>query len=220
MSVKVQDPAELSDDGRRLWDVAQALDRACPHVSLGPRPPLLFFTDPDRTPEPWIVAGRLPPGSGVVYRHFGRDDARTTAKRLRRVTSDRDVRLLIGLDAPLAEAVAADGVHLPERALPDAPGLRARFPEWMLTGAFHDGPRPPPGVLNALTCLVASPVFASASPSPKRPPLGAGGVQRLTEDLGLPIYALGGVSTETAPRLRHSQACGLAGVEAFARAFA
>lgn len=220
MSVKDQEPLELSDDGRRLWNVAEALDRACPHVSLRPRPPLLFLTDPNRTPESWVVAGRLPPGSGVVYRHFGRDDAQATAERLRQITSDRGLRLLIGLDAALAEAVAADGVHLPERALAQAPVLRKRFPGWMLTGALHDGAQPPPRVLDTLDCLVASPVFVSASLSATRPPLGLEGIRRLTEDLGLPVYALGGINAETALHLLDSKVCGLAGVEGFVRAFA
>ena len=110
-------PADYSDDARGLWSAAQALNRAATAVS--PRadvlPPLLFFTDPERTPRPWRTAACLPAGAAVVYRAFGAPDARGTGRRLRRVTRAAGVRLLVGLDFDLARAIQADGVHLPER---------------------------------------------------------------------------------------------------------
>src|SRR5690606_26319732 len=57
-----------------LWRAAKDLNRAAAEVSrLRGRawpglPPLFFFTDPVRTPEPWKTAARLPPGCGVGYR--------------------------------------------------------------------------------------------------------------------------------------------------------
>ena len=45
-------------------------------------PALLFFTDPVRTPEPEAIAAQLPPGSAIVYRHFGFPDAEARALRL------------------------------------------------------------------------------------------------------------------------------------------
>ena len=219
MSVTGHQPEDASEEGRRLWAAALALNRDDRGVSLRPLPPLLFFTDRKRTPNPWLTAQRLPPGAGVVYRHFGRDDAQETALRLRRATADRGVRLMIGLDAPLAEAVGADGLHLPERALHLAPRHRRAFPDWLITGAFHGGPVPAREVLAALDAVVISPIFATASLSPPRPPLGGNGVRQLAEALARPIYALGGVDAENAPELRGSGVCGIAGVEAIARAF-
>nr|MBF0666190.1 thiamine phosphate synthase [Brevundimonas sp.] len=100
-----------------LWEVASVLARDAADVSraAGRRrpdlPPLLFFTDPGRTARPWETAARLPAGSGVVFRAFGAADALDTARRLREATRGRGGLLLIGLDAELAEAVEADGVH-------------------------------------------------------------------------------------------------------------
>lgn len=182
-------------------------------------PPLLFFTDPDRTPEPWKTAARLPQGAGVVYRHFGRDDAEETATRLRQVTEAHGVKLLIGLDADLAETVSADGVHLPERNLDQAPSLRRASPRWLITGAFHEGSTIAPEVVEAIDALVVSPVFTTGSASPARAPLGRAGVARLSGILPVPVYALGGVNGATAAGLAGSGACGLAGVEAVSRAF-
>ena len=41
-----------------------------------------FFTDPTRTPDSAQIAERLPPGSGVVFRGFGRPGAGHEALRL------------------------------------------------------------------------------------------------------------------------------------------
>ena len=100
-------------DAACLWEVASVLARdaakdsramGCAATNL---PPLLFFTDPDRTPRPWETAARLPGGAGVVFRGFGAAGARDTALRLREATARRGVRLLVGLDADLAEAAGA-----------------------------------------------------------------------------------------------------------------
>ena len=223
MSVTDASLDALSDEGRSLWTAALALARAAEPVSPERRPralpPLLFFTDPRRTPEPWTSAARLPAGSAVVYRHFGAAGAEATARRLREATTHRGVTLLIGLDADLAEAVGADGVHLPERARDRAVGLRQTRPDWLITGAAHLD-----GDLQAATAgidaLVLSPVFPTNSPSPPRSVLGVEGLAEAVRRSALPVYALGGVDAANVGALVRTGACGIAGVEAFSRAFA
>ena len=209
-------------DAEILWDVACVLARDAAIVSRaggrnGPDlPPLLFFTDPDRTPRPWTTAARLPAGSGVIFRSFGRRGARDTALRLREATRDRHVRLLIALDAVLAEAVGADGVHLPERAMDLAPALRAARPDWLIIGAAHSA-----AALTApgLDARVVSPVFPAGGPSAARQTIGVPGLRALIDGTSCPIYALGGIDAGQAPRLIGSGACGLAGVSAIQAAF-
>lgn len=208
-------------DAEILWEVARVLARDDADVSRAARirpdlPPLLFFTDPDRTPRPWETAARLPAGSGVVFRHFGRPDARETALRLREATQGRGVRLLIGRDADLAEAVAADGVHLPERALALAAELRSAHPDWLITGAAHSA-----AVLTraGLDARVVSPVFPAGGASAHRPALGLTGLSALIGRSSEPIYALGGIDAGRAGSLIGSGACGLAGVSAIQAAF-
>lgn len=211
----------LSSDAEHLWRVALALNRAAAAVSprVANLPPLLFFTDPERTPRPWETAARLPAGSGVVYRHFGAADAPETAARLRGVTREAGVRLLIGLDDALAEAVGADGVHMPERAQDRAAALKAAHPGWIVTGAVH-------GVVwgvEALDAVVLSPLFAAGGASSVRPPLGveafAALATRLKTRLNQPAYALGGINAENAASLIGCGACGIAGVDGIVAAF-
>ncbi|MGV8930229.1 MAG: thiamine phosphate synthase [Brevundimonas sp.] len=209
-------------DAEILWEVASVLARDAAKVSLADGRmrrnlmPLLFFTDPDRTPRPWETAAGLPHGSGVVFRHFGRADARETALRLRDVTLGRDSLLLIGLDAELAETIGADGVHLPEQALDRAGSISAARPDWYLTGAAHSA-----GSLRAsgLDALVMSPVFPAGGPSAARAPLGIDTFSDHVRAAICPVYALGGINSGTARGLIGSGACGLAGVSAIQAAF-
>jgi thiamine-phosphate pyrophosphorylase len=209
-------------DAEILWETASVLARGAAKVSRARRragpdlPPLLFFTDPERTPRPWETVARLPVGCGVVFRHFGRIDALGTAQRLRDVTLERGGRLLIGLDAALAEAVGADGVHLPERALDQAVALATARPDWILTGAAHSR-----AMLEApgLDALVVSPVFPAGGASADRPALGLQTFGAWVDAAPCPIYALGGIDSGNATSLVGSGACGIAGVSAIRSAF-
>ncbi len=208
-------------DETGLWQAAQALNRAAAAVSppVAALPPLLFFTDPDRTPRPWDIAARMPAGSGVVYRGFGRPDADDAARALRTVTRARGITLLIGGDDRLAEAVEADGVHLPERDRHRATGLRTRYAAWLLTSSLH-GPGAPPGKdFEGLDALVLSPVFRAGGVSAGRDPLGPEAVARRVADLPLPVYGLGGITSRTAPALRGTGLCGIAAVDGVVKAY-
>ena len=211
-------PAGYSDDARALWDAATALNRAAAAVSpqVAGLPPLLFFTDPDRTPRPWETAARLPPGSAVIYRAFGAADAVETGRRLREATTNnRGVTLLVGLDADLAQTLVADGVHLPEREAHSAPAIRAAHPSWMITAAWHGGP----ALIEALDALILSPVFPPGGASADKPPLGIAAFEEKSQSVPLPVYALGGIKAANAARLTATGACGLAAIDAIQSAF-
>lgn len=204
-------------DAETLWEVARVLARDAAKVSRASTlPPLLFFTDPARTPRPWETAARLPAGAAVVFRHFGLPNARETAERLREVTAARGVHLLIGLDADLAEAVRADGLHLPERALDQARTLSEAHPDWLITGAAHAG-----SALDApfLHARILSPVFPAGGASSATPPLGLEAFRTLAASAACPVYALGGIDAKNARSLVGSGACGIAGVSAIRSAF-
>ena len=64
--------------------------------------------------------------------------------------------------------------------------------------------------------ILVSPVFASRSPSAGAP-LGAGTFSAIVAATPAPVYALGGVTAETAAGLVNSGAAGLAGIEGFNR---
>ncbi len=177
-------------------------------------PALLFFTDPQRTPDPAAVAARLPRGAAIVYRHFGAADAVAQARRLKAIARARGLMLLIGQDAALAARIGADGVHLPERLAHRATALKRAHPGWIVTSAAHSLAAAKASLADAVVLSVALP-----SQSPSAAGVRALGPVRLAARVraaGRPAYALGGINNKTARRLLDAGLVGLAAVEGLA----
>jgi thiamine-phosphate pyrophosphorylase len=197
-----------------LWRIAGTLNRRAAQSNPGASalPPMVFVTDPERTPDPAAVAERLPPGAGVIYRAFGAGDALQIALGLRRICERRGLILLIGADADLAARAGAHGVHLPERDVNRGVRLRARHRAWLITGAAHSARALDAAARAGLDAALVSPVFPSNSSSAKTV-LTPIRLARLTAKALLPVYALGGVKAATAKRLIGTGVAGLAAVE-------
>ena len=90
--------------------------------------------------------------------------------------------------------------------------LRASHPQWILTAAAHGLA----AVQAEADALLVSPVLPSNSPSAGAP-LGVEAFTALVAAAKAPVYALGGVTARTAPRLADSGAFGLAGIDAFSQ---
>lgn len=178
-------------------------------------PSLLFFTDPARVADPEAVAMRLPAGSGVVFRTFGAADAPEQGQRLRTITRERGLVLLVGADIALAGTLQADGVHLPERLRGEAMNLRRSWPEALITVAAHTRAAVEAASVPEVDALVVSPVFASNSPSAGTP-LGLDGLETLVRATDKPVYALGGLRPDTVDGMEKTGIVGLAAVEALA----
>lgn len=174
-----------------------------------------LFTDPVRTPDPVRLAAHMPPGSGVVYRGFGRPEARDEAFGLAEIAQARGLCLLIGQDAELAELVGAGGVHLPERRLADVRELRRLKPSWLITGAVHDLPALRRAGRAECDAVFLSAVFPSHSPSAGRP-IGPFRLAAFAARTTLPVLALGGIDRRSARRLLG--AYGFAAIDGFIQA--
>ena len=173
-----------------------------------PLPCLLAFTDPARTPDPLALARALPRGAAIVYRAFGSADAAVTGARIAMVCRRRGIRLLIGADEALARRLRADGVHRPERDV-GRRGVSKRT--WIVTAAAHAPAALTRAAAAGIDAAIVSPVFPSDSPSAGAPI----GVRRLRAWVGaarLPVYALGGVTVQTARTLPRGILAGIAAI--------
>lgn len=170
------------------------------------------MTDPKRTPDVLRGAAGLPNGSTLIYRHFGADNKYAIATALRQICFVREVQFLIARDEELAMVTGADGLHFPEKYLSHAPKLRARYPDWLLSGAVHSAE----ALQNtkSLDGAILSPVFTSDSPSAGKP-LGIKAFAKITHAAPVPVFALGGISGTNVSQLLGSRAAGIAGVSAF-----
>ncbi|PZR31997.1 thiamine phosphate synthase [Caulobacter segnis] len=178
-------------------------------------PNLLFFTDPARVASPEAVAERLPPGSGIVFRAFGSENAVEQGRRLRAIADARGLILLAGADPELAKMIGADGLHMPQRLVGEVSRLRAQHSDDLVTVAAHDLAAVQAGERAGADAVIVSPVFPSNSPSAGQP-LGVEGLKALVAATPLPVYALGGVRADTVGQLAESGIVGIAAVEALA----
>jgi len=201
---------------RTLADLARPLNLRCRRRLQGGHPPaLVLMTDEARLPDPLPVAAKLPPGSLVIFRHYGHPERETIARALAKLCRVKRLRLLVAKDFTLAQSLGA-GLHLPEHLLRQPLArqrLRARA-GFLLTTACHSRSALKRAEnLGADACLL-SPVFATAS----HPGVGGMGIWRFTawvRSCRLTVYGLGGLNTATLPRLNHSQSAGAAALSGF-----
>jgi thiamine-phosphate pyrophosphorylase len=177
-----------------------------------PLPSLWLFTDPVRTPDPLALAARLPEGSGVVYRHFGKADRVQEAEALRALTRRRGLTLLIGADLELCLRTFADGLHAPEKGMQNLARIRRSAPHLLLTVAAHSASALRRSRVADAAFL--SPIFPSASPSAGRP-IGLARATRMAATSPVPVIGLGGVTPARAAALMRRGFAGAAGIEMF-----
>jgi thiamine-phosphate pyrophosphorylase len=192
-----------------LWRSARKL---VPRGPLGkPLPPLLFFTDPIRTPHPEQALSQLPRGSAIVYRAFNAADALPVGRRLAVLSRQRGVLFFVGASAPLAIALRADGLHLPQRLSTRAGDIRRLGRRFIVTAAAHDIPSALRAQRSGVQAVVISPVFSSASPSAGKP-LGPRRISRMVRALNAPVIGLGGIDMNTVKALQHTGVLGIAAI--------
>ena len=174
--------------------------------------PLIFMTDPERVSDVIKASEKMPGGTAIIYRHFGSAHKFVDAEALRHVTFQREQKLLIGDDPELAIEVGADGVHFRRDAKIEAATLwRQRCPDWLISmagiksGGYQSN-------LSVLDGLLVSSVFSSQSPSAGKP-IGVEQFSQTVNNLPVPVFALGGINKDTAPKLLGSGAAGIAGIE-------
>lgn len=198
-----------------LTDLSKSLNLMSNH-RIGPS--LIMITDQQRLPDPDSAAQRLPRGAAVLLRDYDAPDRHEIGVRLAKICRRKGLSLIVAGDIDLANQLGADGLHLPEwsvrrnarRALTWRAARQARY----ISAAAHS-----PAALRRAARIGAdlallSPVFATAS----HPGASEIGVLRFTEwcrNSSLAVFALGGIDTMSARRLRRSGAEGIAGINIF-----
>ena len=176
----------------------------------GRLPSVLLLTDQWRLPDPLPSVAALPPGAGVILRHYDDVGRERLGLALRRLCRRRGLWLLIAGDWRLAARLGADGVHLPERQV--GRGVPPpRRPDWLVTAAAHSRAALWRAARAGADAALLSPVFATAS-HPEATVLGPLRFAALAGAAPLPVYALGGVDALTGKRLNRSGAAGLAAI--------
>lgn len=166
-----------------------------------PRNPLVWLMTDERMGDAlWLALRRLPPGSGVVFRHHATPPAERRAlfARVRRIAAAR--RLVL---------VAAGAQRL-WRGATHGPGPAGSRPT---TWPAHDRREAIAGVVRGSRTLFVSPVFATRS-HPNTRPVGVMAARRIAGGLGVRFVAMGGMDARRFRRIAHHGFDGWAAIDA------
>ena len=185
----------------------------------GHLPALIFITDRARLPDPLAVIKKLGPDSAVIFRDYDAPDRKDLGQALACACRERSIRFLVAGDEALAQALTADGLHLPEHRLSESAAMRRKHPDWLITVAAHGAAALTAAHAAGADAALLSPVFATAShPETLKSDkglLGARGFANLSDASPLPVYALGGVTAENIALIKGGHTAGVAAIGAF-----
>lgn len=169
-----------------------------------PLPRMWLMTD-ERQGENLIGAvRRLPPGAGIVFRHYGTPESERRAlfDAVRRQANARGLMLLLAGSAAQALAWGAHGSH------GRGPGAGLR------SAPVHDLAELRAAEEGGASLLFVSPVFPTRS-HPGAVTLGPDGLGRLARASRLPVIALGGMSARRWREVQGQGAYGWAAIDAW-----
>lgn len=167
-----------------------------------PLPRLWLMTDERQGDELLASVRKLPPGAGIVFRHYSLPEAERKAL-FDAVRAAHPGLLLLAGQAREARAWGADGSH----------GRGAG--EGLRIAPAHDLEEIRSAEAEGAALVFLSPVYPTRS-HPGHEPLGEKAFAALTEATILPVIALGGVDSEKGARLMAQGAYGWAGIDAWA----
>lgn len=197
-----------------LAEVARALNAA--HPAGGRLPALVFVTDDARVADPVAALAQLPKGCAILFRHYDHPGRAELAARVVDAAHDQGRIAFVAGDMALARSVGADGLHLPSHLLTTQADWRRHW-SGLITAAAHSADELQRAEQAGCDAALLSPVFATAS-HPHTEHLGNERFKALVQSTRLPVYALGGITSKTAPELLGSGAVGLAAVSGLLRA--
>jgi thiamine-phosphate pyrophosphorylase len=121
-------------------------------------------------------------------------------------------RVIVNGRADVALAAGAQGVQLPEGGLPVAEIKRA-FPGLLVGASRHSVEATRRAADEGADLVVLGPIFST--PGKEDRALGLEPLGEASRSIAVPIYAIGGIDAESAPRALAAGARGLAAIRAF-----
>ncbi|NOZ41725.1 MAG: thiamine phosphate synthase [Alphaproteobacteria bacterium] len=205
-----------------LAEIAAGLNRdhSRTYGQRGKLPQAFFITDQQAVARPQTVIATLPMGCAVIFRDYDHPAREKLGAALSLSCAKRGVPFLVAGDEPLATALQADGIHLPEAQMDQVVKIRAAHPRWIITLSCHD----PDAVCRAADLPVDAGLIAPVFPTLSHPETGTGaaatlglaGVTAMVRQTTLPLFALGGIGPENIHQLIGLGLAGIAAIRGFA----
>jgi thiamine-phosphate pyrophosphorylase len=201
--------------------VGPAGRRAVPRATGPAREPLDDLPDSWRDPLT-VAAAALAAGARLIQvrpeDHYNDRAAFDFATAITALCDAHGALCLVNDRVHIAQAVAADGVHLGAEDLPiDA--ARRLLPSAAIIGGTSRDPESARAARRAgATYLGVGPVWGTTTKSGLPQPIGLSGLAAVCEAVDLPVIAIGGITAERAALCREAGAHGVAVVGAIASA--
>ncbi|MGU3389336.1 thiamine phosphate synthase [Sphingomonas sp. M1A8_2b] len=170
-----------------------------------PIPERWLMTDERMGDAVWAALRRVPPGSGVVFRHYATPtgERRTMLRRVKRVAFARRLVVVVAGES----SIGADGVH---------GRIRTRATLGIRSWPAHDRAEALAGQHAGADALFVSPIHATRSHAGASG-LGPARAMRIGRGLGIPVIALGGMDESRWRRIRRFGFYGWAAIDAWVR---
>lgn len=127
-------------------------------------------------------------------------------------------RVLVNDRLDVALAAKAAGVHLPAAGLAIGLARRHAGKTFLIGRSVHSLAEAKEAARAGADFLFAGPVFATPSKAAFGEPLGVAGFEKIVRAVGIPVWAIGGVTPETARDLAGLPLAGVAVIRAIATA--
>jgi thiamine-phosphate pyrophosphorylase len=184
-------------------------------------PALYLITDrslvPDLPAAVSAVLGAASPGRVAVQLREKDLEGRALldlARALRPICAARGAPLLVNGRLDVVRAAGADGVHLPANGVPVAEARRWLGPQAWIGASCHSEAEVIRARDGGADFATFGPVFETRSKAAYGAPVGLPALARAAR-LGLPLVALGGISSGRALSAREAGATGLGAIRAF-----
>ncbi|NOY65585.1 MAG: thiamine phosphate synthase [Nitrospirae bacterium] len=155
----------------------------------------------------------------VQYRekYLTRKEIYYQAERLRRITEEYRAILIINDYADIALSVDADGVHLGQEDLPLYEGRKVMGPR-IIGISTHNMDEAKRAEYGSADYIGYGPIYPTATKEDADIPKGTAGLQVITDNVNIPVVAIGGIKLESLEEIFKAGAAAVAVASAILRA--
>jgi len=129
--------------------------------------------------------------------------------QLRILTSNYNAKLIMNSRADIAKIINADGVHLTENSA-HANEIKSTFPDLIVGVSTHSLEAAQIAEAQGADYITFSPIYATPSKANYGPPQGLGLLRQVSQEVNLPVLALGGITLHRVSECLEQGAFGVA----------
>ena len=129
--------------------------------------------------------------------------------QLRILTSNYNAKLIMNSRADIAKIIDADGVHLTESSA-HANEIKSTFPDLIVGVSTHSLEAAQIAEAQGADYITFSPIYATPSKANYGPPQGLGLLRQVSQEVNLPVLALGGITLHRVSECLEQGAFGVA----------